>query len=89
MSEVDVETINDENYGQDLSINERANRLLKLIKLKSPAMGHLLNFYTENSNPDYHTTYQEMLAWSESTNVSRNSFFARLLGISRSSRSLD
>ena len=68
--EVDVETIHDENYGQDLSINERANRLLKLIKLKSPAMGQLLNFYTENSNPDYHTTYQEMLAWSESTDAS-------------------
>lgn len=67
---VDGKTINDENYGRALRITERANRLLELIELKSPAMGHFLNYYTENSNLDYHANYEEMLAWSESIDVS-------------------
>lgn len=68
---VDAKTINEErSSGRALKINERANRLLELMELKSPVMGYLLNFYTENSNPDYYTTYEEMLAWSESIDVS-------------------
>ena len=67
---VDSKTINDGSWGRVLGITERADRLLQLIELKSPAMGYLLNYYTENSDPGYHANYEEMLAWSESTNVS-------------------
>ena len=67
---VDSKTIKDGSCGRVLGITERADRLLQLIELKSPAMGYLLNYYTENSDPGYHANYEEMLAWSESTNVS-------------------
>ncbi len=76
---VDNKMIRDEIHGQALKINERADRLLELIELKSPTIGYWLNYYTENSNPDYYTTYQEMLAWSESTKESEVRFLLKYL----------
>ena len=75
---VDVKTTNDENYGRALKINERVDRLLELIEQKSPTMGHWVNFYTQNLNIDYYTTYEEMLAWSESTKESEVRFFTEI-----------
>lgn len=77
--EVDAKTANDENYGLALKINERADRLLKLIELESPTMGYQVNFYTENLNPEYYTIYEKILAWSESTKESEVRFLLEYL----------
>ena len=67
--EVEAKTTNDENYGQALKINERADRLLELIELESPTMGYWVDFSTENLNAAYYAIYEKMLAWSESTKL--------------------
>lgn len=76
---VNSKSINDENYGQALRIDERVDRLLKLIELKSPTIGYWVNFYTQNSNPNYYANYEEMLAWSESTQESEIRFLLEYL----------
>lgn len=58
--EIDEDRVNQEASGQALETDERANRLLKLIKLRSSGIGIDISFAYGDSR---------MLAWSESTKM--------------------
>lgn len=57
-------TIDEIKRSQPLHVYERADRLLRYLERKSPVIGSTIHFFLDNNMP----VYQEILAWSESTN---------------------
>ena len=60
---IQEKTISNEEYGQALSMSERANRLLELLESKAKGLADSVRLEYNPRN----TTFQKMLAWSEST----------------------
>ena len=70
---IDGKRIDDEDYGQTLTMSERAGRLLKLIRMKTRKIGIPLDVsaYSPTKHDSFYedNDYQEMMAWSESTDI--------------------
>ena len=70
---IDGKRIDDEDYGQTLTMSERASQLLKLIRMKTRKIGIPLNVsaysFTKHESFYEDNVYQEMMAWSESTDI--------------------